>query len=223
MRGDALLDAMEGIDACYIEEAAALPKKRAAVWLRVLSVAACVCLVFGAVGGVAWWRTVPRSPMDNTLIGVPENGKAPSAFGSLDELIAARADGESHPNRADSFLLSASVQTTVDQMIELQQAVVHESVAYHVSEDGVQMSVLSESPLVSSLVLQGDFDGLLYTGQHLITVQSLDEPTEKPLSTVYATKVTVYAFGSSHNLLQVHEWTQAANCPRCFCTGVSWC
>lgn len=50
MRGNELLDKMELIDPAYVEAAEVLPKKKKKAWVKWGAMAACLCLVIGALG-----------------------------------------------------------------------------------------------------------------------------------------------------------------------------
>ena len=49
MRGNEFLSKMELIDPAYIELADAKPKKKKNVWVKWVAMAACLCLVVGAI------------------------------------------------------------------------------------------------------------------------------------------------------------------------------
>ncbi len=84
MKSYELLDAVGGINAKYVENAAQKrTQKRAPLWAKIVPIAACVCLIVGAA--VLFKLDAPNSPVGDNTIGVPNNTSGDLPSGSRDD------------------------------------------------------------------------------------------------------------------------------------------
>lgn len=89
MNGETVFEALTHIDDTFITESAALPKRRAPVWLRVTAVAACLAMV---IGGAVW--CIPKQTIDAPSVSVTTKPNLPE-IGNM--IVPLTPENETYP------------------------------------------------------------------------------------------------------------------------------
>lgn len=97
MKNYELLDAVGGIDAKYVENATRKRKsKRSLIWIKIVPVAACFCLIVGAA--VLFKPDTPNPPDGDNMTVIPDDTSGDLPSGSRgDTMVSSPADQTTEP------------------------------------------------------------------------------------------------------------------------------
>ena len=233
MTGHELLDAMEGIDVRYIEDAAASPRRKRPIWLRVTAAVACMCLLACGVWQATRWGTMRARMTEGGAVTLPQDVFATSeTYGTLTDLLEGLQSGESH-TRGDGVEILAKT-TEPNALTEGQNAVVYNGYSYHLSRDVIIVSALmgANSQTIATINLdtaavqlkddqtvRGNFAALFLRGDRLIAVNTLEVEGGKAVDRGTYTVVTVYSLSDSIVPAMFHRFVQLGSLTHVYMVG----
>ena len=228
-----LLDAMEGIDTRYIEDAAVSPRRKRPIRLRVAAAAACVCLLACGVWQGTQWHTMHAAMTQGDAVALPQEAFVTSdTYGTLTDLLEGLRNGESHM-RGDG--VEIPVQTTeAAALTEGQNAVVYNGYSYHLSYDTIAVSDLTGTtpqavgaidldtatvPLSDGQTARGNFTALFLHKDRLIAVYTIEIEETSPLDVTRYAAVTVYSLTDPAVPAALHRFVQLGSLTHVYTAG----
>ncbi len=235
MTGHDLLDAMEGIDTRYIEDAAVFLRRKRPLWLRVTAAAACVCVLACGVWQATRWYTMQSAMSEGDTVRRPQEAFATSeTYETLTDLLEGLKDGETHPAvRGEETEIPVKATDTA-ALTEGQNAVVYNGYSYHLAHQKICISALTGAtpqavgeigvdqaavPLRDEQNAHGDFTSLFLHGDHLIAVNTLSVGGAGVIDRTVYTAVTVYSLADPATPAVLHRFVQLGSLTHVYMAG----
>ncbi len=235
MRGDELLDAMEGIDKRYIEDAAKTPRRKRPVWLRVTAAAACVCLLVCGVWQGWRWYAFRSTMLEGGAVALPQEAFATSdTYDTLSELLEGLSGGEEHlSTRGDDVEIPVKAAEST-ALTEGKNAVVYNGYSYHLGRQQIIISSLSGNTPQAVGVIDVDltavslkedqhayasFTALFLRDDRLIAVNTLEIEGGKAVDRGTYTVVTVYSLADPATPALLHCFVQLGSPTHVYMAG----